>query len=74
MRSHLTAEQAAALIGVPSSTVRTWVQRGQLVPIRPGLYASDEVIECCLARTPAPVRARLHAAWCELVATGVVQV
>lgn len=52
----VTTEQAAALVGVEPATVRSWVVRGHLTPLRRGArplrFREQDVIRCHAERMP----------------------
>lgn len=63
----ITTAEAAALLGVSPITLRSWVQRGQLRPLRPGArplrFYEDDVVEIQHARrSPAWRQATRRAA------------
>lgn len=52
----LTTGQAADLLGVSELTIRSWVKRDQLKPVRPGAnplrFRESDVVECHYRRQP----------------------
>lgn len=61
--STLTTTDAARIVGVTPMTVRQWVARGHLEPVRHGvkplLFREDDVVQCHAARRPGRERAVL---------------
>lgn len=46
----ISAREAWELLGIPASTLRTWVQRGQVKRCGWGKYSLDDVRKCWLTR------------------------
>ena len=66
----VTTEEAATLVGVTPATIRQWVARGHLRPLRAGAsplrFREQEVIDCHAERTSKRWRTevdRLAEAW-----------
>jgi len=68
----LTIEDAANLLEISPFTVKSWVERGQLRPVRPGakplLFRERDVLECHRARMSKALHARLDTLWAEVLA------
>lgn len=67
----LTIAEAAALVGRPSKTVRTWVRRGELTPLKgfkPMLFDERDVIECAYEMTSQARHRHLDALWARVIA------
>jgi len=68
----LTIEDAANLLEISPFTVKSWVERGQLRPVRPGakplLFRERDVLECHRARMTKALHARLDTLWAEILA------
>lgn len=68
----LTVQQAADLVGVSAHTIRRWVDRGYLKPLRPGakpsLFLERDVIECRYERMPRTEHDALDALWADVLA------
>jgi DNA-binding transcriptional MerR regulator len=68
----LTITEAAALVGRPPPTLRTWVRRGKLTPLvrgaKPLLFDERDVIECAYEMTSKARHAWLDARWAEVIA------
>ena len=68
----LTIPQAAELVNVSPHTIKVWVRRKQLKPVKPRakplLFREDDVIECARARMSKAQHARLDALWREVLA------
>ena len=68
----LTIEDAANLLAISPFTVKSWVERGQLRPVRPGakplLFLERDVLECHRARMSKALHARLDTLWAEVLA------
>lgn len=64
--STLTADEAAALVGVSRRLVYKWVDEGHLRPVRLTIvdrmrFLEDEVVECAEARRSGRATLRLEA-------------
>ena len=63
----VTMIEAAELVGVSPFTIRGWVARGYLSPVRanakPVLFREADVVTCHLERQPATWHARLDTLW-----------
>lgn len=61
----LTTNEAADLLGVSPNTIRSWVMRGQLCPVRRGakplMFREDDVTEAHFRMRPQAERDRLDA-------------
>ena len=70
--SMLTIEDSADLLGISGFTVKSWVARGQLRPVREGakplLFREHDVLECHRARMSAALHERLDALWAAVLA------
>lgn len=70
--SMLTIEDGADLLGISPFTVKSWVARGQLRPVREGakplLFREHDVLECHRARMTKALHARLDTLWTEILA------
>lgn len=59
----LTTEQAAGRVGVATSTIRTWVERGYLAPLRPGarplVFRETDVVTADVERMSEAAHAEL---------------
>lgn len=71
--STLTTEEAASLVGVSPFTIRKWVTRGYLRPVRanakPSLFREADVVECRYERMSQAEHDRLDALWAQVVAS-----
>ena len=63
----LTMTEAAELVNVSPFTIRGWVARGYLHPVRPNakplLFREADVVDCHLERQSKARHARLDAFW-----------
>ena len=70
--STLTTTEAAALVGVSPFTIRRWVDRGYLTPVRPGakpsLFLEADVIECRYERMSRAEHDALDTLWQQVLA------
>lgn len=68
----LSTTEAAELVGVSPFTVRSWVARGYLRPVRPNakpaLYAEADVVECRYQRMSRAEHDTLDARWQQILA------
>lgn len=68
----LTVEQAAALAGVTPATIRSWVRRGHLAPVRrhakPSLFREADVIDCRYERMSRTEHETLDTLWTQVLA------
>jgi len=71
-RGILTIPEAADLLGISPFTVKSWLVRGHLRPIRedakPLLFREVDVLECHRARMSAAMHVRLDTLWAEILA------
>lgn len=58
-----TTGEAAVAVGVSEATIRQWVRRGHLAPVRAGAkplrYLTQDVVECQAQRVSQAEQARL---------------
>lgn len=70
--STMPIDEAARQIGVSESTLRTWVLRGHLEPVRRGAkplrFDEDALAEAVVNRMSKAEHARLDAMWAEVLA------
>lgn len=70
--STLTTSEAAELVGVSPFTIRSWVARGYLRPVRPrakpALYLEVDVVECRYERMSRAEHDTLDTMWREVLA------
>jgi excisionase family DNA binding protein len=68
----LTLVEAALLVNVSEHTIRQWVKRGHLRPVRPGgrpsRFLERDVVECHFKRTSRARHDELDAIWAEVLA------
>jgi excisionase family DNA binding protein len=68
----LTTIEAAELAGVSPFTIRQWVRRGYLRPVRPNakpvLFREADVVECKYERMPQTQHDALDALWRQVLA------
>ncbi len=67
----LTITEAAAQVGVSEATIRSWVMRGHLEPLRRGAkplrFNEADVTACARARMTAADHDRLDALWAKVL-------
>lgn len=70
----LTITQAAEQVGVTEATIRQWVVRGHLEPLRRGAkplrFHEDALTVCATQRMSKAQHARLDALWTQVLACG----
>lgn len=68
----VTTAEAADSVGVDPFTIRQWVARGYLRPLRAGakplMFRETDVVECSLGRTSKAQHARLDRLWAQVLA------
>ncbi len=73
----LTIPEAAALVGVTEHTIRQWVYRKHLAPVRRGakplLFREADVIECAHARISKARHAHLDDLWDKITNQGCIE-
>lgn len=71
--STLTTSEAATLVGVSPLTIRSWMNRGYLRPVRanakPVLFREGDVVECRYERMSQAEHDRLDTLWAEVLAS-----
>lgn len=72
MHGTVTIDEAAEEFGVTTSTVRSWVSRGRIAPVRPGAkplrFLEWDVARCQHDRLSEADHAALDSLWQELLA------
>ena len=69
----LEIHEAAAQVGVDAATLRKWVMRGHLEPVRRGAkplrFLEDDVVSCARERMSTAEHERLDALWGRVLAS-----
>ena len=72
--STLPIDEAAEQVGVAEATLRKWVMRGYLEPVRRGAkplrFDEVELARCAADRLSAAEHVRLDALWTRVIDTG----
>lgn len=73
----LTTEEAAEQVGVTPATIRSWVLRGQLEPVRRGVHPMHfdwlEVSRCHADRKPRSYHDTLRRKWVACIRAAEMQ-